>query len=77
MSKEKCQGCKWWALQGSRTKAMGFTPTVVGWCKRMPHTERDKDKDDYCGEFTPHKTTLKTSLFLGQAQTGNIGSLQG
>ena len=25
----------------------------------------------------PQKTTLKTSLFLGRAQTGNIGSLQG
>ena len=49
--KGKCEECKWWIEQGPRTKALGLTPTVIGWCKRMPHTETDKDQDDYCGEF--------------------------
>lgn len=46
-----CENCKFWIEQGPRTKDIDFQPTVIGWCKRMPHTETDKDKDDWCGEF--------------------------
>ncbi|KKL86209.1 hypothetical protein LCGC14_1947030 [marine sediment metagenome] len=50
-----CKNCKWWIEQGPRTKEIDFQPTVIGWCKRMPRTETDKDKDDWCGEFEPRE----------------------
>lgn len=50
---KKCGNCKWWREQGPRTKSIDFEPTIIGWCKRLPHTETDKDQNDWCGEFEP------------------------
>ena len=50
-----CGDCKWWMEQGPRTKDIDDQSTIIGWCKRLPHTEIDKDKDDWCGEFEPRE----------------------
>ena len=52
---KECKDCKWWDRQlrwikNSEGQLLPKEP-IVGWCKRMPHTEAGKSKDDWCGEF--------------------------